>query len=191
MSHLQKEKNIDQHVCPWWLAYTFDNRLRRLIHQPQKMFTPFLMAGDVALDLGCGMGVNSIAMAQIVGDAGKALAVDVQQKMLDILMQRAHKKDVAHRIQPHRCLPDRIGLDIKADFVLTFWMVHETPNPLNLIQQIYELVKPGGKFLVVEPRLHVTEAQYQEVLARAQQLGFQLLCEPRIWLSRAAALVKL
>jgi hypothetical protein len=23
------------HVCPWWLAYTFDHRLRLLTHNPE------------------------------------------------------------------------------------------------------------------------------------------------------------
>ena len=38
-------KNTEHHICPWWLAYTFDNALRRLIHPPQKVLAPYVRLG--------------------------------------------------------------------------------------------------------------------------------------------------
>jgi hypothetical protein len=32
----------NHHVCPWWLAYTFDNPLRRLIHNPRKILSGYV-----------------------------------------------------------------------------------------------------------------------------------------------------
>ena len=43
-------------VCTWWIAYTFDNPLRRLIHKPQKVLGNFVKEGMTVMDLGCGMG---------------------------------------------------------------------------------------------------------------------------------------
>jgi 16S rRNA C967 or C1407 C5-methylase (RsmB/RsmF family) len=37
------------------------------------------------------------------------IAVDLQQKMLDVLFHRAQRAGVADRIQPHCCRPDHIG----------------------------------------------------------------------------------
>ena len=71
------------HVCPWWLCYSFDNPLRRLIHNPQRILSPYIKQGMTVLDAGCGMGYFSIGMAKMVGDSGKVIAVDLQQKMLD------------------------------------------------------------------------------------------------------------
>ena len=51
------------------------------------------------LDVGCGMGLFSLAMAKLVGDQGQVIAVDLQQKMLDVLRRRAEKAGVADRIQ--------------------------------------------------------------------------------------------
>lgn len=51
-----------KHVCPWWLAYAFDNPLRRIFHKPEEMFAPYLREGMIAIDLGCGMGYFSISM---------------------------------------------------------------------------------------------------------------------------------
>lgn len=82
----------DKHICPWWLAYTFDNPLRRYFHDPQAILMPYLREGMTAIDLGCGMGYFSRAMAKIVGDAGKVISVDLQTKMLDIHPQACGKE---------------------------------------------------------------------------------------------------
>lgn len=92
-----------KHVCPWWLAYTFDNPLRSIFHKPERIFIPYLNEGMTAIDIGCGMGYFSIGMAKIVGKTGKIISVDLQQKMLDILIKRAKKAGVANRITTFLC----------------------------------------------------------------------------------------
>ena len=79
------------HVCPWWGGYFIDNPIRRLFHNPEKIVGPYVKPGMTAMDVGCGMGFCSIAMAKIVGDSGQVIAVDLQQKMLEVLRQRADK----------------------------------------------------------------------------------------------------
>ncbi len=54
-------------VCPWWLCPTFDNPLRRLIHNPDRILAGLVRPGEIALDLGCGMGYFSIPLARLVG----------------------------------------------------------------------------------------------------------------------------
>ena len=87
------------HICPWWGGYFIDNPLRRLLHNPEKIVGPYVQPGMTVMDVGCGMGFFSIAMAKMVGDSGRVIAVDLQQKMLDVLRQRATKAGVADRIR--------------------------------------------------------------------------------------------
>ncbi len=176
---------MNDHVCPWWFAYTFDNRLRRILHKPEKIFAPYLREGMTALDIGCGMGFFSIGMAKIVGDRGSVISVDLQQEMLDILEKRAKHAGVSDRITRHRCKPDDIGNHRDVDFVLTFWMAHEVPNQEQLLKQIYTALKSGAKYLLAEPKIHVPHARYQEILTLARQVGFIQLETPLIRLSRA------
>jgi ubiquinone/menaquinone biosynthesis C-methylase UbiE len=89
----------EHHVCPWWLAYTFDNPLRRLIHRTAAMFHGLVEEGMTVLDIGCGMGYFSIALAKIVGPRGLVIAVDLQPQMLNILRKRAEKAGMVDRIQ--------------------------------------------------------------------------------------------
>jgi hypothetical protein len=46
------------HVCPWWLAYSFDNRLRRHLHDPERLLAPFVQRGMTTLDVGCAWGTS-------------------------------------------------------------------------------------------------------------------------------------
>jgi hypothetical protein len=56
------------HVCPWWGGYFIDNPLRRLLHDPEKILRTYVKPGMTVMDIGCGMGFFSIAMAKIVGE---------------------------------------------------------------------------------------------------------------------------
>ena len=122
------------HVCPWPGGYFMHNPIRRLFHNPAKIVGPYVKPGMTVMDVGCGMGFCSITMAKIVGDSGHVIAVDLQQKMLDVLRQRATMAGVANRIRLHKCEQDRLGVDAQADFALAFMMVHEVPDQRRLLR---------------------------------------------------------
>ena len=178
----------DKHICPWWLAYTFDNPLRRYFHDPHAILKPYLQEGMSAIDLGCGMGYFSRAMAHIVGDTGKVIAADLQQEMLDITRKRAEKDGVAGRVLFLLAKEDDIGFTGQVDFALAFWMVHEVADTRNFFLQISRMLEPTGKLLIAEPKMHVTQARFDEILSVAQDVGFMITATPAIRLSRSAVL---
>jgi ubiquinone/menaquinone biosynthesis C-methylase UbiE len=178
-------------VCPWWGGYLIDNRLRRLMHNPEKIVGPYVRQGMTVMDVGCGMGLFSIAMAKMVGDQGQVIAVDLQQQMLDVLRRRAIKAEVANRIQFQKCGEDHLAVDAKVDFVLTFAMIHEVPDQRRLLSEIQVCLKPEGEFLIAEPRLHVPARAFEETVTLAKEIGFQVVEEPCVRWCRAVVLVKL
>jgi ubiquinone/menaquinone biosynthesis C-methylase UbiE len=178
------------HVCPWWGGYFIDNRLRRLLHDPEKILGPYFQPGMTALDVGCGMGLFSIAMARMAGDRGLVIAVDLQQKMLDVLVERARRAGVADRIRPHRCEPERLGIQEAVDFALAFAMVHEVPDARRLLAEVHSCLKPGGTFLVAEPRLHVPGRAFQAMVTTAEGVGLGLREKPHVRWCRAALFEK-
>lgn len=177
-------------VCPWWLAWTFDNPLRRLVHKPEEILGPYLQEGMTVADIGCGMGYFSIAMAKMVGEKGAVISADLQQEMLDRVRKRAGKAGVAERIRTVRASADDIRIEGPVDFVLVFWMVHEVKDIPRFFGQVSSVLKPGGKVLYAEPRLHVTGRRFQEILGYAGQAGFRVSDAPPVRLSRAALLSK-
>jgi ubiquinone/menaquinone biosynthesis C-methylase UbiE len=175
-------------TCPWWLLPLFDNPLRRLVHDPLKILGPFVRPGYTVLDVGCGMGYFSLGLAQLVGETGKVIAADLQPKMLAGLRQRAVRAGLEGRIAPQLCQPDKIGVGEPVDFALAFWMVHEVQQRREFLQEIYGLVKPGGKFLIVEPMIHVSGADFERTVALSQKIGFKTGGKPQVAASRAILL---
>ena len=87
------------HICPWWLTYTFDNPLRRLIHNPRKMLSGLVRPGMTAADLGCGMGYFTAALAEL-----DRLAIDLSFHPQPVLVRQcvAHAADRRNRGNHYR-----------------------------------------------------------------------------------------
>ncbi|MCF7810060.1 class I SAM-dependent methyltransferase [bacterium] len=183
---LTSKKNNHCHVCKWYYAYLFDNPLRRLVYNTNKLFSPYVKPGMTVADIGCGMGYNSIGMARIVGKGGLVIAADLQREMLKITEKRARRKGLSAIIKTHKCESDKIGITDEIDFAVAFWVVHETPSPEAFISEIRSILKPDAKFLLVEPSHHVTEASFNHYVSVAEGIDMVLLDKPRIGGSKAA-----
>lgn len=180
------EKLINtKHVCPWWLCFTFDNPLRKIIHDPVKILSSFVHQGDTAIDIGPGMGYFSIPLAQLVGTTGRVIAVDIQQRMLSALDARAQKHGVSAIIKTHIATPVSLGIHEKADFILAFWMAHEVPDQKRFFSEIRELTKPKGLFLLVEPVIHVSKKNFSRAIETAKQVGLSIKEYPEISMSQS------
>jgi ubiquinone/menaquinone biosynthesis C-methylase UbiE len=177
---------MSAHICPWWLAYTFDNPLRTLFHKPEKVLGPYVREGMTVLDTGCGMGYFSIAMARMTGTGGRVLAVDLQPKMLDVLRKRAKRAGVYDRIETRLCGPESIGIDEEVDFALAFWMAHEVPDKKRFFKEVHAVLRPGGRLFVVEPIMHVTYGEFEKSIDEAEAEGLVVMEKPRIAFSRTA-----
>ena len=177
-------------VCPWWLCFTFDNPLRKLLHNPEAILSPYVRLGSTVIDIGPGMGYFSIPLARLVGPAGRVIAIDVQAKMLAALTGRAARSGIAERIQTYLASPDSLGNHPKADFVMAFWMVHEVPDQRTFLKEILGFLKPEGLFLLVEPIFHVSKKSFLRTVETANEIGFIAKDRPKIRLSHSALLTR-
>jgi SAM-dependent methyltransferase len=175
----------DARVCPWWLVHTFDNPIRRLVQRPEEILHGTVQPGEHCLDLGCGFGYFTIPLARIVGSSGTVTAADLQSEMLAGVKRRARKAGLVSRVR--LCEVDDSGLHFEGafDFVLAFWMLHEVPDQAVILGQICRALKPGGRFLLVEPKGHVKVAAFDRTIQIAQKAGLVKVREPRVAFSRA------
>ena len=182
--------NEPARVCSWRCAWFLDNWIRRYLHNPDRIVGQYIEKGQTVLDLGSGPGMFSLAMARMVGVGGKVISVDIQEEMLQILRQKSEDAGLQSRIHPHKSRPEGIGIEEKGDFALAFYMVHEVPGKERFLREVASLLKPGGRFLIVEPKFHVSRPSFEETVEVAIASGLKLISRPKVLFSRAVLLKK-
>jgi len=112
----------------------------------------------------------------------------MQEEMLRLVRQRAEKDHLAARIHTHQCSADSIGLNVRADLVLAFYMLHEVPDPAAFLERVNAILGPGGRMLLIEPKGHVSAVEFERSVARARAAGLHPVSERRLLLSRGVLL---
>jgi ubiquinone/menaquinone biosynthesis C-methylase UbiE len=143
------------------------------------------------LDIGCGMGFFSLPLAELVGETGKVVCIDLQEKMIKGLMKRALKAGLSDRIDARICRQNSLAvsdIDGKIDFALAFALVHEVPDKDRLFAEIHNTMKQTGALLVVEPKGHVSKLDFETAVSVAQSEGFEVLSNIKIRRSHAVLL---
>jgi len=181
----------NKRVCPVERAGILDGRVRRLLHNPQKILGNYVKEGMTVLDLGCGPGFFSIEMARIVGDSGRVIAADLQDGMLQKLKFKIQGTTLDKRIMLNECEEDKIGVSEHVDFILAFYMVHEVPDQKKFFREIKSILKPNGKTIIVEPKLfHVSKGAFKETIMKVKEIGLEPVEKTSILFSRAMILGK-
>ncbi len=183
---MTKAKN--KRVCPVERAGGLDNSFRKLLQEPQKILKPYIFKGMTVLDLGCGPGFFAVEIARMVSDTGQVIAVDLQDGMLEKVSQKIKGTDLEKRIKLHKCQEEEIGVEDKVDFILAFYMIHEVPNQESLFEELRSILKPEGKLLIVEPKFHVSEKAFDEMIKKLSFKGFEIIEKPKVFLSRSIVL---
>lgn len=181
-------------VCPWWLGYFLASPIRKLRQHPERILNSYIKPGLTALDIGSGMGYFTIPMADMVGETGKVIAVDLQPKMIGSLIRRAQKAGIANRIETRICPNDSLCIDDlsgRIDFALTFAVLHEFPSIPQALAQVAKTLKPGGILFIAEPAGHVDKAAFEKTVAAAIACGLELVESPQIWKSHTAVMRKI
>lgn len=184
----QPPMNTPTRVCSWRHAWGLDNRIRKIVQNPYKIVGRYIEEGQTVLDLGCGPGVFSLAMAEMVGETGKVITVDIQWEMLQMLKRKSDQAGLGSRIIIHQSQPNKIGISEKVDFALAFYMVHEVPNIESFLGEVATLLKPQGKLLIVEPKFHVSKSSFEETIRVAQAIDLKPISWPKVFFSRAVLL---
>ena len=127
-------------------------------------------------------------MAELVGEKGRVVSIDIQEEMLQMLKQKSEQMGLESLIQIHKSQPDKIGISGKVDFALAFYMIHEVPNQDEFLHEVVSLLKPKGKLLIVEPKFHVSASEFEKTLEAARSAGLIDIAKPDVWFSRSVLL---
>lgn len=120
--------------------------------QPDQVVANMALAPHhVVADIGAGTGYFSFRIARQVSE-GKVLAVDIQPEMLELIEQRKAAEGVSNvegvlgRIDDPNLPPNSIDAAIMVD------AYHEFSHPFEMINGIFQALRPGGRIFLLEYR---------------------------------------
>lgn len=144
-------------------------------------------------DLGSADGFYTLRLAKAVGPTGVAYAVDIDQKMLDKLRERAKAENI-HNIEV--ILGEAADPKLPAgrlDAVLVRNAYHEMPEYKSVLAGVNAALRPGGLLVIVEAlhdnnREKTREQQVKEheiapeiVEAELRDAGFEILSREELF----------
>lgn len=125
-------------------------RLRNWLSNPKKTLrVADIQPGQTVLEVGCGMGFLTIPAAQMIGDQGSLIAIDVSSGYIEQASKKIEAADLKNvRIIKRDAL--ETGLDTASiDKVLLFGVIPFPLLPLNrLLPEMHCILKPEGTLAV-------------------------------------------
>ncbi|MET8983778.1 class I SAM-dependent methyltransferase [Streptomyces sp. NPDC004539] len=97
--------------------------------------------GTTVLDLGCGTGVSSFALAEA---GARVVAVDASRPSLDVLEKRRLDRDIEAVEGDFRDLRVDSAFDVVTMSRNTFFLAQEQEEKIDLLRGIARHLKPGG-----------------------------------------------
>ncbi|HEY6952527.1 MAG TPA: methyltransferase domain-containing protein [Bacteroidota bacterium] len=107
-------------------------------------------SGQTILDIGCGPGYASLDLAEIVGPAGKVVAIDKSRRFLDALGSTQRQRGLTNIVTNELDLDSAILPAIKADGAWARWIFAFVRHPRELLARAAKLLNPGGVFVIHE-----------------------------------------
>lgn len=103
-------------------------------------------------DMGCGNGYYALQIAQLIGDRGRVLAVDVQPEMLELLRNRMESEGVDNITPILGSYHDPRLPDESCDLIILVDVYHEFNYPEQMLAAMHRALKPDGRMALVEFR---------------------------------------
>jgi ubiquinone/menaquinone biosynthesis C-methylase UbiE len=161
--------------CPSWLGWLveLDNPLSTINKAKNIINNADIKPGMQVLDVGCGPGRVALPAARAVGASGHVVALDIQEKMLKKVSDKARAQDITNIVYVHAGIGQKSLFGNQFDRVLLVTVLGEIPDQKSAFAEIVEVLKAGGIVSVTEI---VFDPHYQKIATvrkLAQEAGLQ------------------
>ena len=167
-----ESKHIERNRKKWdrWAKSLDSNSMRsRFLRDGQRRVVELLELneGDYFLDIGCGTGWAVRLAAETVNYHGFFYGVDLSEKMIEKANQNFEGKENFHFIKADsRAIPLDGG---KFDAIICTHSFHHYIDPQAVVNEIYRLLKPGGKVFVLDPTVDSVFGRVIDIIIRFVQ----------------------
>jgi ubiquinone/menaquinone biosynthesis C-methylase UbiE len=101
-------------------------------------------SGKKVLEIGCGIGTDTINFAR---HGAQVTAVDLTEKSLDVARQRVKVFGLEDRVRFIQANAEKLSESVpveKYDLVYSFGVIHHTPHPERVLEEVRKYVTPGS-----------------------------------------------
>lgn len=120
------------------------------------------------LDVGCGTGSSSVALAERFPSV-RVLGVDLDQASIDEARTRAERQGVADRVEFAPADAATLELDQRFDLAVILEALHDTADPVGVLAAVHRALAEGGVLLVADEQVADT---LQSPAGEAEQLTY-------------------
>lgn len=159
--------------CPASLAMLVDNPLRRR-SVARILERADLRTGETVLEVGPGPGAFTVEAARRLGPTGKLIAVDIQPKMIAMVVAKIHAAEL-HNVETH--VGDAYALpldDVAIDRAFMVAVLPEIPDHVRALREVHRVLKPDGVLSISEQFLDPDYPRRASTLRWAAEAGFTL-----------------
>ena len=156
-------------------------KAKPLTEQAHAKIRALIFPGDIVIDATVGNGHDSLFMAELVGEQGRVLAVDIQQRAIDSAKRRLEQAGLSQRVAwfcaGHENLSQLVPLDFHGRIKAIMFNLGYLPGAdksirtrpdttLGALQQAFGLLMQGGVLSVLAYTGHSGGKQETEAVYR-------------------------
>jgi arsenite methyltransferase len=115
--------------------------------------------GSVVLDLGSGSGTDLLIAAQMTGDKGRAIGVDMTRAMFDRAASSAWRMGLRN-VELHEGLIEGLPIDdASVDVVISNGVIDLVPDKEAVFAEIDRVLRPGGRLQIADVSIHTAVSE--------------------------------
>ncbi len=174
------DENLKQQVREYWNAHPCGTQFTHLVPGSKEFYEeveryryesqPFMrelmefgnFKGKRLLEIGCGLGTDLLQFARA---GAEVTGVDLTPASIELVKKRfaLYGLNVKAQVADAEHLPFS---DSSFDVVYSFGVLHHTPNTQQAIDEIYRVLKPGGRIIIMLYHRRSMHVQLGEPYAR-------------------------
>lgn len=173
-----KAERLFTHKLAWMLNNPLYRMVSNIDANPEKTAAwTGVKPGMNVLEMGCGPGYYTPAIARAISPGGKVTALDLQQEMLDIVEGKIKKQGLKN-VSTVKGNAQTLPFDDQSfDFIWALYVLEEVADLERVAREMFRILRPGGTVAVAQVSFDFTKEQKAYMRYIMPRVGFTVEME--------------